>query len=148
MIGGFIALLYLSTAKKTGEKFFNVPGHGSQPESALPGLGYIKLRGQWFLASAVNAAAIQAGGAPGQTIDETSQIFATIMAILGAGVGLYNEIKDITNANRAEAITQILNKYSSPASPNYTPNFYFNQNILETKTNPELKQILEYGFLT
>ena len=145
MAGGLLYLVF--TKKGTGELYFNVPGVGNVPESALPGMGYIKMQGQWFHQSAVNQAAINAGGTPGQTITEGTVIFNSIMTILQAGFGLYTQITTITAANRAQAIQQILDKYTSPSSPNFVPAFLYTQSILETKTNAELKQILDFGYL-
>lgn len=140
-------LAYLAMTNQEKEHYFNVPGIGPVPESALPGLGYVKMNGQWYTAAAVNAAAIQAGGTPGQTITEGTAIFNTIMTILQTGFNLYTQITQITQANRAQAIQQILDKYTSLTSPDYIPMFQYTNQDLQGMTIGQLQTILDTGSL-
>ncbi len=140
-------LAFLAMTNKEQEHYFNVPGVGPVPESALPAMGYTKIGGQWYLSTAVNDAAIQAGGTPGQTINEGTQIFNAIMSILQTGFNLYIKITQITSANKTEAINQILDKYNNATSPDFIPMFAYTSQDLQAMTIGQLQKILDTGQL-
>jgi hypothetical protein len=129
-----------------GEPKFFVPGFGYVPESQLPSMGYRNIGGQWYSQAQIDAAAAQAGVPPGTTIDPTMQTWNTIVSILNSLVPLVTTIITVvTTANKDQAITQILYKYTNTASPDYNSAFPYTQAQLENMTVAQLQTILDTG---
>lgn len=143
---GAAGLVFLAMTNQEKEEYFNVPGMGPVPASALEGLGYVEMApGQWYPIASVNSAAIQAGAVPGQSVDQGTAIFNAIMSILQTGYNLYQKITQITQANKAQAIQQIMDKYTAPASPDFIPAFAYTSQSLGALTISQLQKILDTG---
>ena len=129
------------------EQKFYVPGQGYVPVSQLPGLGYVNIDGKWYTQAQVNAAAGTVGLPPGTVLDPTMSTWNDIVAILNGLIPLVTTIiTTVTDANRSQAIQQILSKYTDSNSPDYIPSFaYPTAASMTSLTNPQLKSLLDTG---
>lgn len=150
LIIGAIIGLGIVTLMKTGggEKTFFIPGIGNVPQSQLPNYGYVLFNGLWYHQTQIDAVMAQAGVSPGTTVSPGSSTWNTIASILGTLIGLTTTIiTEVTNANRQQAINDILVKYTEPTSASYNASFPYTRAQLDVLTNPQLKQILTTGHL-
>lgn len=147
--GLVVAYVFLIKANDAGdgEPQFYVDGVGYVKESQLAGYGYQKVNGQWYSASQIASASAQAGVPPGTTIDPTMATWNTIIQILNGLIPLATTIiTQVTQANRQQAMQQIIAKYTNPSSPDYVPMFgYFSEQSMAHLTNAQLQTLLDTG---
>lgn len=144
-IFGIIAAGYF-LGKEAPENTFLVDGV-SVPESALPGLGYIKFNGKWFLKDDVITAAQTNGVTSSGNIDINTQIgFDIFMTLLNAGLGVTTLIIGNTAQRKADLIEQIETKFTSVVSLSYDANFPFTNAELKALTVAKLEKVLNGNF--
>jgi hypothetical protein len=152
LIAGGIALLYFTMSKKKsgGQKFYVSP-YGWVDESQLPSLGYTNVGGTWYSSGQINYAYGQAGVPSGTNVQYGSTDWYSIMNILNSLVGLtttvISTITTVTQNNKAQAIDEILAKYTDPNSANFIPMFLYTRQDLEGMTVSQLQTILDRGYL-
>lgn len=143
---GLGAIVLMRTGNR--EQMFYVPGVGNVPESQLPNYGYQKFNGLWYSSSQIQAVMAQAGVQPGTTVTPGTTTWNTIATILSTLIGLTTTIiTEVNNANRIQAINDILAKYTEPSSSSYNANFPYTRTQLEAFTNQQLQNILNTGTL-
>lgn len=96
IIAALGAAYYMMNSTTTEQRFF-VPGRGYTPESQLPGLGYVKINGQWYSQAQVDAAAAQ-GGVSGGNVAPGTSAWNTIAAILASASSLLTTIGNQQNS--------------------------------------------------
>jgi hypothetical protein len=142
---GVIAVGYY-LGKEEPENTFLVDGV-SVPESDLPGLGYIKYNGQWFLKADVITAAQTNGVTSPGNIDINTQIgFDIFMTLLNAGLGVTTLIIGNTAQRKADLIEQIETKYTLVVSLSYDAAFPFTNTELSALTVAKLEKVLNGNF--
>jgi len=147
MLGAGLVVAYVFLSKGGGEQKFYVEGVGYVLESQLSGYGYQMVNGQWYSAEQIASASAQAGVPPGTTVDPTMATWNTILQILNGLIPLATTIiTEVTNANRTQAMNQIIAKYTVISSPDYVPMFgYFSHESMAGLTNAQLKKLLDTG---
>jgi len=151
LLGAGLVVAYVFLIKTNeeanGEPKFYVDGVGYVKESQLAGYGYQKVNGQWYSASQIASASASAGVPPGTTIDPTMATWNTIVQILNGLIPLATTIiTQVTQANRQQAIQQILAKYTVATSPDYVPMFgYYDAQSMAHLTNAQLQTLLNTG---
>jgi len=150
MLGAGLVVAYVFLMKKNdsgGEREFYVDGVGYVKESQLPNYGYQQVNGQWYSASQIASASAQAGVPAGTTVDPTMATWNTIVQILNGLIPLATTIiTTVTQANRQQAMQQIIAKYTNPSSPDYVPMFgYFSEQSMAHLTNAQLQTLLDTG---
>lgn len=147
IIGVIAAGYYLGKEEEEEpENTFLVNGV-SVPESDLPGLGYIKYNGQWFLKDDVITAAQTNGvNSPGN-IDINTQVgFDIFMTLFNAGLGVATLVINNTAQRKADLIEQIETKFTSVVSLSYNANFPFTNTQLKALTVAKLEKVLNGDF--
>lgn len=145
---GWVALLVASFYvmkgdDDKGENMFFVPGVGEVPESALPGLGYVKFNGRWFSQADIAAAAAANGVTTSGNIDiETQTGLDIFLTLLNAGAAIVTTVITNNAAIKADLIEEIMTKYTLLISPNYTPTFPYTETQLNGFTIANLRLIL------
>jgi hypothetical protein len=96
IIAALGAAYFLMNGTATEQRYF-VPNRGYVPESQLPGLGYVKINGQWYSQAQVDAAAAQAG-VSGGNVSQGSTAWNTIAAILASASSLLTTLGNQQNS--------------------------------------------------
>ena len=78
--GGLIGIYFFLT--KTTEPMYYVPNVGDVLESELPNYGYTNVNGKWFTQEQINYATTQAGVPAGQPVDNSMEVWMTIVGVL------------------------------------------------------------------
>lgn len=81
MLGAGLIGVYFFLTKETEPMYF-VPNVGDVKESELYLHGYIKVNGEWFSQEQIDYAKNQAGVPAGQPVDNSMQVWMTIVAVL------------------------------------------------------------------
>lgn len=150
MLGAGLVVAYVFLIKAgddSGGQMYYVPDVGYVKESELAGYGYQMVNGQWYSASQIASASAQAGVPAGTTVDPTMQVWGTIIQILNGLIPLVTTIiTQVTQANRQQAIAQIIQKYTVPTSPDYVPMFaYYDAQSMAHLTIAQLQKLLDTG---
>ena len=82
MLGAGLVVAYVFLSKGGGEPKFYVEGVGYVLESQLSGYGYQMVNGQWYSAEQIAYATSQSGVPTGTTVDNSMEVWATILAVL------------------------------------------------------------------
>jgi len=143
-LGAFAAYSFLSKNNK-----YYVPGVGYVNITELPNYGYRNIGGKWYSQSQIDAAVGQAGGTPGTNLMPGTDIFNTVMNILGTLIPLTQNVVNliVSATNRPQSIQAILDKYSDPNSPDFIPAFQYTEYDLQQLSNNQLQSIFDYGFI-
>ena len=132
--------------KSDPENMFLVNG-ANVPESELPGLGYVKFNGEWFLKTDVITAAQTNGITTPGNIDVSTQVgFDIFMTLLNAGLGIATTVVVNTAQRKADLIERIETMYTLTVSSSYNPNFPFTNAQLKALTVAKLEKILSGDF--
>lgn len=149
--GGLVLLYFTMSKKKSGGQKFYVSPYGWVDESQLPSLGYTNVGGTWYSSGQISYAYGQAGVPAGSTVNYGTSDWYSVMQILQTLAGLtttiIQQVTTVTQNNKAQAINEILAKYTDPSSPNFIPMFLYTRQDLEGMTVSQLQSILDNGYL-
>jgi len=81
ILGGSLIGVYFYLTRMTEPTYF-IDGVGNVLESQLSGYGYQMVNGQWYSAEQIAYATSQSGVPTGTTVDNSMEVWATILAVL------------------------------------------------------------------